>query len=309
MRRPLVPLLLAIIALTPISGQAAVEQAMASVVSVLPVWPANASRSEEPEGSGVAVGDGRTVLTADHVIGPATEVFVRSHEGVIWRAEITARDPETDLAVLSLPEALPALEFAPDPRPGEPVCAIGNGFGLGITVACGVVSAIRQTDTGFNAIEDSVQTDAAVNPGMSGGALVDSEGRLAGILSGIFTKTSDANIGVNFAVSAGLAAAVLADLAPDGTIDRPGSGLTLRRDPPPGTEGQEAAAVVSVAPGSPEAAAGIKPGDRILQANGRSVRKPGTVTAATALLGAGGILTLVIERGGEQQTIEVEFAR
>ncbi len=90
--------------------------------------------------------------------------------------------------------------------------------GSGPTVACGTVSATERSNAGFNRIEDFVQTDAAVNPGMSGGALIGEDGRLVGILSAIFTKQSDANIGVNFAVSAALAEAALARL--DGS--RPG---------------------------------------------------------------------------------------
>jgi len=91
------------------------------------------------------------------------------------------------------------------PELGDPVCAIGNAFGLGLTVTCGVVSGLHKAGVGFNAIEDFVQTDAAVNPGASGGALVNRSGKLVGVLSAIFTKKSDANIGVNFAVSSSLA--------------------------------------------------------------------------------------------------------
>jgi len=87
------------------------------------------------------------------------------------------------------------------PDTGAPVCALSNAFGLGIGITCGVVSANRRTGVGFNHTEDFIQTDASVNPGSSGGALVDLEGKLVGLLSAIFTKDSDSDIGVNFAVS------------------------------------------------------------------------------------------------------------
>ena len=84
---------------------------------------------------------------------------------------------------------------------GEHVCAIGNSFGLGLSFSCGVVSAVHRADVGFNAVEDFVQTDAAINPGGSGGALVDVSGRLIGMIDGIFTKEADIDAGVNFAIS------------------------------------------------------------------------------------------------------------
>ena len=95
---------------------------------------------------------------------------------------------------------LPVPAPADEPRVAEPVCAIGNPFGRGLSVSCGVVSATGRANAGFNAIEDFVQTDAAVNPGGSGGALVDGKGRLVGLVSAIFAAGSgqggDTNIGV-----------------------------------------------------------------------------------------------------------------
>ena len=88
-----------------------------------------------------------------------------------------------------------------DPAVGLHACAIGNSFGLGLSFSCGVVSAVHRRDVGFNAIEDFVQTDAAINPGASGGALVDPQGHLIGLIDGIFTKEADIDAGVNFAIS------------------------------------------------------------------------------------------------------------
>ena len=87
---------------------------------------------------------------------------------------------------------------------GAPVCALSNAFGLGTGITCGVVSTCKRFGVGFNHTEDFIQTDASVNPGASGGALVDPEGRLGGMLSAIFTKDSDFDIGLNSAVSTDL---------------------------------------------------------------------------------------------------------
>src|SRR5690606_40595555 len=131
-------------------------------------------------------------------------ISVRLPDGHHVPAEVVGRDAATDLALLRVEAELPPLPLAPDPALGAPVCAVGNQFGLDLSVTCGVVSALHRAGTGFNPVEDFVQTDAVVNPGASGGALVDGEGRLVGLLSAIFTMESDANIGVNFAASAAL---------------------------------------------------------------------------------------------------------
>ena len=103
--------------------------------------------------------------------------------------EKVGRDPLTDLAVLQdRGGPADAAPTAQEPDLGAPVCAVGNQFGLGLSVTCGVVSAVRRSGVGFNPIEDFIQTDAVVNPGASGGALVDGDGRLVGVLSAIFTK-------------------------------------------------------------------------------------------------------------------------
>jgi len=173
--------------------------------------------------------DGRTILTARHVINNALSIVVRTSDGRVLKAEVIGEDILTDLAVLAIRETLVPMSFGRDAQVGERACAIGNAFGLGLSMTCGVVSAINKAGVGFNPIEDFVQTDAAVNPGASGGALVARDGSLLGILSAIFTKQSDANIGVNFAVSSALAKTVAKALAKDGKVNWQFSGLKLGR--------------------------------------------------------------------------------
>ncbi|MGI9384616.1 MAG: S1C family serine protease, partial [Methyloligellaceae bacterium] len=156
-----------------IAGAQALDAVRGSVVSVLPTWPPDVKRSEEPEGSGVAVLDGATVVTALHIVDRATSIRIRTAKGRIVPAKLVGLDRATDIAILSIDTPLPPLSLASeDPALGQPVCAVGNAFGLGLSVTCGVVSGVHRAGMGFNVIEDFVQTDAAVNPGASGGALV-----------------------------------------------------------------------------------------------------------------------------------------
>ena len=285
------------------------EEALASVVTVLPEWPADARRSEEPEASGVVWRGGRHVATAYHAVGKALSVRIRTSAGEVHEARLAGFDAATDLAVLAIDAALPPAEPSLRRlRLGERVCAIGNAFGLGASVTCGVVSGIARSGVGFNPIEDFVQTDAAVNPGASGGALVDGEGALVGVLSAIFTKTSDANIGVNFAISAALADRVVSDLVAHGRVRRAEVGLRLRPGTPPASGGRQAAVVAAVAPGSPAERAGVRLGDAIVAAGGRRVHAPADLLAAVALAPVPSRLVLEIEREGALMALSLDIA-
>ena len=281
--------------------------ARGSVVSVLPIWPANVSRSDEPEGSGIVLADGRLVATANHVLGQAKSLFVRTLTGEVMKAEIVLRDPQSDVALLRLKRPLHSMQIAQDIMVGSPACAIGNGFGLDISVTCGIVSATQMSGTGFNRIEDFVQTDAAVNPGMSGGALVNANGHLIGMLSAIFTKNSDSNIGVNFAVSAPLLGRIVDDFVQYGSLRRQPSGLLIRPALNREQTGVSGALVARVDDGSPEAASGIRVGDVILFAGKRRIKRAGAYLAALALLEKGDSLILDILRKGKRLKISVRY--
>jgi S1-C subfamily serine protease len=254
------------------------EIARKSVVTVMPVWSGRPPNLAEPEGSGVVIGDGRTIVTADHVLGPVQDqvpVLVRDDDGTSYPARVVARHKASDLAVLQIDEALPAIAGRDStPGLGDEVCAIGNAFGVGLSVSCGRVSAVNRAGVGFNAIEDFIQTDAAVNPGMSGGALVDMQGRFAGVLSAIFTKQSDANIGVNFAVDARLVQVVADALVSTGRFVPARTGLLLRAVPPSGEAGRQGVLVVRIVPGLSGDKAGLRTGDVVYRANDRRIRKP-----------------------------------
>ena len=201
----------------------------ASVLRVLPTWPGydrpgfGAPLGTAPEGTGFVIavpasahisGSSQEaspyLLTAAHVVDRATRIEIISPNGERADAVLLAVDPRTDLALLKIPFVLPPVKLMLDtPAVGAHACAVGNSFGLGISLSCGVVSATGRKNIGFNPDEDFIQTDAAVNPGASGGLLINSAGQGLGLIDAIFTKSEDSDAGVNFAVSAKLIDKVL----------------------------------------------------------------------------------------------------
>ena len=273
-----------------------------SVVSVLPLWPGQERGGQPqlppgtaPEGTATAIRDGGYLVTALHVVARATAITVRLPDGREIPAELIGRDPATDLAVLKVAAVLPPLPEAPEPALGAPVCAVGNQFGLDLSVTCGVVSALHRSGTGFNPIEDFVQTDATVNPGASGGPLVDAQGRLVGVLSAIFTKDADADIGINFAASVALVRRVtglrVADLE---RAERTRLG---------------GARVLSVVPGGAAEAAGLAAGDVILRVGARRIRRASDVVSALQLYRPGERVALSVMRAGAERELEVALPK
>lgn len=189
------------------------EASYRSVVSVKPSWPGytspgiGAPDGTAPEGSGVVITTtgsltSNLILTAAHVVRNAVQLTIRTHSQSLYNAQIIWSDTVSDLALLRLDNPLPALQLDENPvTPGEHVCALGNPFGLGISMSCGVVSGPIRQGLGFNAVEKFIQTDAAINPGSSGGALVNATGQLVGMVAAIFTKDADIDAGVNFVIS------------------------------------------------------------------------------------------------------------
>ncbi len=299
----------------PLSAAAFDRAWLEPVVSVLPLWPGHerGGRGDippgaAPEGTAVALRAGGHLLTALHVVERAVEITVRLADGRELPARLVARDAPTDLALLRIEESLPPVTAAPAVALGQPVCAVANQFGLGLSVTCGVVSATARSGTGFNPVEDFIQTDAAVNPGASGGALLDSQGRFVGLLSAIFASGADANLGVNFAVSAALAYRVIDDLIEHGRVRRGNPGFTVA-DLPLGQRRRLTGVVVrAVAPDGPAAHAGLRVGDVIRSIDGRALRKPSDALAAIYLRRPGERLRLEVVRNGDTLTLHSALA-
>ena len=287
-----------------------------SVVSVLPVWPGRPQggtdgtpRGNVPEGSGVVVAGAGLIATAWHVVKPARRIDVRLADGRILPARLVGHDAASDIALLRVDSTLPAVTLAPEPELAAPVCAIGNAYGLGLSVACGVISALHVAAAGFNAVEDFVQTDAAANPGSSGGALVDSEGRLVGMVSAIFASGADTNIGVNFAVSAALLDRVVDDLSDDGMVEYVSPGWRLMRLSRAELAETAGARVADLAPDGPAARAGVEMGDIVIAFGERPVRGPRDAIGALALVRPGGEAGVTFLRDGERREVSLSFTQ
>ncbi len=306
-------LLPALVGLQPAPANALPADTLKSVVSVLPVWPgrpqggAGGRPGVAPEGSGVVLRPGH-IATAWHVVEPAKRIDIRLSDGRILPARLIARDEASDIAVLGVDAALAPIGIAPPPRLAQPVCAIGNAFGLGLSVTCGVVSAVNVSDAGFNPVEDFVQTDAASNPGVSGGALVDAEGRLVGMMSAIFASRDDNNIGINFAVSTGLLLRVADALIADGEVRYLSPGWRLERARRARSARLAAPVVGAVSAGGAAARAGVVPGDAVVKIGTRRIRTPRDAIAAIAVVrGVGKPLDITLQRGGERRVVALSF--
>ena len=306
-------LLLALVSAQSTPAHALSADTLKSVVSVLPVWPGRAqagaggSPGVAPEGSGVVLQPG-LVATAWHVVKPAKRIDIRLSDGRILPAQLIAKDAASDIAVLGVEVELVPIEIAPAPQLAQAVCAVGNAYGLGLSVTCGVVSALNVSDAGFNPVEDFVQTDAAANPGVSGGALVDAEGRLAGMMSAIFASEGDTNIGVNFATSTELLLRVVEALISDGEVRYPSPGWRLEAAGRDQLATVAAPVISEVSDGGPAATAGIEPGDMILKIGSRRVRTPRDALAALAVVpDVGTPLDITLQRDGQRRVVALSF--
>ena len=305
--------LLAFVGARPAPAIALPADTLNSVVSVLPVWPGRAQGGAggrpgvAPEGSGVVLRPGH-VATAWHVVEPARRIDIRLSDGRILPARLIAKDAASDIAVLGVDAKLEPIGLAPPPRLAQPVCAVGNAFGLGLSVTCGVVSALNVSNAGFNPVENFVQTDAASNPGVSGGALVDAQGRLVGMMSAIFASRGDDNIGVNFAVSTDLLVRVVDALVANGRVSYPSPGWRLRTAGRDRSERVAAPTVGHVTAGGPAAKAGIARGDTVLAIGARRIRTPRDAIAALAVVrDLSKPIDVVLQRGGQRRVVSLTF--
>ena len=264
-------------------------------------------RIETSLGSGVIVDPRGYILTNHHVIADADGVQVALADGRVVVAELVGTDPETDLALLRVAAApLPAIDLArvSDLRVGDVVLAIGNPYGFGQTVTQGIVSATGRNHLGLNTFENFIQTDAAINPGSSGGALVNARGELVGINS-VFYGGSQ---GIGFAIPADLARGVMTHLLEHGRVLRGFLGVEpqdLTAAERLGLPDAGGVLVAGVYRGSPAADAGIRPGDVITRIDDAPVGDARDALNRIARLAPGTEITLEIVRDGERSQLAV----
>jgi serine protease Do/serine protease DegQ len=272
-------------------------------------------------GSGVIVSQDGYILTNNHVVEGADELTVDLPDGRKFSAKVVGADPKTDVAVVKIDATgLPAVTFADSDklRVGDIVFALGNPLGVGETVTMGIVSAKGRSNLGIlddvHGYEDFIQTDAAINMGNSGGALVDAKGRLVGINSAIVSP-SRGNIGIGFAVPVNMAANVMKSLIETGTVARGFLGVIAEPLTPDVAEQvglpKDAKGVIVTVTGadSPAERAGIRRRDVILSLNGKPVESHDELRLAISQMSPGTKVALEISRDGKPITVNVTLSQ
>jgi serine protease Do len=266
-------------------------------------------RGRQSLGSGVIASPDGHIVTNFHVVRGADAIVVRLADHGEYQARLIGSDARTDLALLKIDAAgLPALPFGDSDRleVGEPVMAIGNPFGLEQTVTTGIVSA-KERFIGSGPYDDFIQTDASVNPGNSGGPLIDARGALVGINTAIFSQTGG-SVGIGFAIPVNIAKDVLAQLRAQGKVVRSYLGVAVAPVTPEARRAARlpdarGALVAEVVPDSAAAAAGIKPGDVIVAYQGEKVDDPRELTRRVAATPPGTTVKVEVARVAGVQTL------
>jgi serine protease DegS len=271
-------------------------------------------RIEESLGSGVIMSEEGYILTNNHVISGADAIQVLLHDGRTTNAVVVGTDEATDLAVLQV--KLPNLQpiepgDSNNIRVGDVVLAIGNPLGFGHSVTQGIVSALGRYGLQPNTYEDYIQTDASIHLGNSGGALIDTRGRLLGINTLIYTTSNQATntatgIGIGLAIPANLAVFVMRDLVEYGEVIRGWLGVRVepvRRIDDTNPQGQ-ALVVAAVTEGSPAQKAGIALNDIITHIDGETVLDGRLTMHRIALLRPGDKISITVQRN--QQSIDLQ---
>jgi serine protease DegQ len=271
-------------------------------------------------GSAVIVAPEGYLLTNHHVVENAVEIEVQLADGRQALAQIVGSDPDTDLALLKidLPD-LPVITLG-DMRSllvGDPVLAIGNPFGVGLSVTSGIVSALDRTSSallGNTVLRPYIQTDAAINPGNSGGALVDAQGNLVGINTAIYARGGGANLGIGFAVPVDTAREVMEILLREGQVRRGWIGVETRDLTPElaevlGVPLTEGVLIIGVLNNGPAALAGLRPGDVVTEIAGRPVGDGNDLLASVAGLAPLSRAEVRAQRGAESLLTEVTVAQ
>ncbi len=269
------------------------------------------------QGSGFFIRKDGYILTNYHVVRDQDSFWITTHDGSEYRAQVVGADPPTDLALLKIKSdrkvSFPVLEFA-DPESlqiGHWAIAIGAPFSLSRTVTVGIVSNKMRNGVGVNLHENYVQTDASVNPGNSGGPLLDINGRVIGVNDFILSP-SGGNIGLSFAISSEIAGRVAEELIAKGRVERPWLGVTLgaldremkrKYNLPHG-----GVLIGQVFRNSP--AAGIlRSGDIVVKANGKEMVSPSDLQGCVFSSKVGSVIEMEILRSGSPKTVKVKVEK
>lgn len=264
--------------------------------------PAVRSRVESSLGSGVIVDVAGHVVTNHHVIKDASEIRVQLADGRVATPKVVGTDPDTDLAVLriDLPN-LPAMPLgrSDELRAGDIVLAIGNPLGLSQTVTQGIVSAIGRGSLRLATFADFIQTDAAINFGNSGGALIDADGQLVGINTAVLAQALGTE-GIGFAIPVNLVRGVVGEIIDHGRVRRGWLGVHVVADP---NRRFSTPVIGAIDPGSPAERAGLRVGDLITEVNGRQVLTDREALNQVAAMAPGSNIEIHARRGNQTVTV------
>ncbi|MFG6687593.1 trypsin-like peptidase domain-containing protein [Mariniflexile sp. HNIBRBA6329] len=273
-------------------------------------------RAQMGTGSGVIINSDGYIITNNHVINNSDELSVTLNNNRTYKAEIVGSDPKTDIALLKIDadEDLPFVTFADSDQAkiGEWVLAVGNPFNLTSTVTAGIISA-KARDLSGTSSQSFIQTDAAVNPGNSGGALVNTRGELIGINTAISSQTGS-YIGYSFAVPSNIARRVIEDIMEFGNVQNgilgiSGGSLNSEVSEKLGVNDTEGIYVDSVVEESGAEKAGIKKGDIIKEIDNVKVSKFADLTGHIGAKRVGDVVNLKISRDGSLKTLRVTLTR
>ncbi|MGF6228100.1 serine protease DegQ [Inquilinus ginsengisoli] len=266
-------------------------------------------------GSGVIVDAAKgLVVTSAHVVENATEIGVTLGDGNEVTAQVVGSAADIDIAVLRIPANGLKTELPVDntdmPKIGDFVVAIGNPFGLGQTASLGIVSATGRSGLGIEGYEDFIQTDAAINPGSSGGALIDLDGRLVGINTAILSP-SGANAGIGFAIPMHMVKNSIDQIEQFGSVSRARLGvaiedLTAAKAASRGISVNRGALITGIVPGTVAASAGLKVGDVVTGLDGHPIDGATALRNAVGLMRPQTSVMLTVVRG--KQTLSLPVA-
>ncbi|WP_392432252.1 serine endoprotease DegP [Yersinia sp. HM-2024] len=265
-------------------------------------------------GSGVIIDAAKGyVVTNNHVVDNATKINVKLSDGRSFDAKVIGKDPRTDIALLQLKDAknLTAIKIADSDqlRVGDYTVAIGNPYGLGETVTSGIVSALGRSGLNVENYENFIQTDAAINRGNSGGALINLNGELIGINTAILAPDGG-NIGIGFAIPSNMVKNLTSQMVEFGQVKRGelgimGTELNSELAKTMKVDAQKGAFISQVLPKSAAAKAGIKAGDVIVSMNGKAINSFAGFRAEIGTLPVGSKMTLGLLRDGKPVNVEV----
>ncbi|OCG28062.1 serine endoprotease DegQ [Gilliamella sp. wkB108] len=268
------------------------------------------------QGSGVIIdAEKGYIVTNNHVIDNADDITVTLNDGHEYKAKLIGKDPQSDIALLKVENAkkLIAIKLADSDklRVGDYVVAIGNPFGIGQTVTSGIISALARSGLNMNGFENFIQTDASINQGNSGGALVNLNGELVGINTAIIAPNGG-NVGIGFAIPSNMVKSLTSQLIEYGEVKRgvlgiKGNELTSDIANAFDLDVQKGAFVSEVLDNSAAKDAGIKSGDVIVSMDGKPVDSFAELRAKIATTGAGRTVQLGIIRDGKEVNLEVKL--